>query len=743
MHSFDNSRYFPNGWLPPPRSSQHSRSDQLYKPVSKSFNRISDFIFPDTVHICLRDSNPLKNKSSRRPLASTTNAHRYNRIENYSLPVLNHQNKRDLIIVERLPIDQLKDINLLYKEQKQRCYDTRRSLTTQSSSDGRRYSSIIVPSELNKTTLNDYFSSNHDRSQVLVNNRTSRSATYRERLRDRRKRHTTDDAYHTIMRSMIDNDVRVPNCVLSYTTALEPITDSESMLSLGGGGYQEQNNISLEDWRRQTHYQTNTRIPQNSTNISASIPCSSQLQQQKDQRKRSSTVSSRCTTLDTSSDSDNQSIRQINNGGISQHQRNTTYQENSFQPPMPLSNYQENRYVQPSVLKGPPPISLPHQAIWERMDNKDSVRMRYEPDTYLPVYQIENHSNNSNNNQHLIFNDHAEQQQRYNKNNHAHVNDNKHQHHVSVCVNDLHTTLFIDEDALNSSENSRKSNGEKASIHKFIDRIMKRLSQFKRALDNGLVHIRKRQSSNLENGVIVNEKQLKHNITESNEHHIYQDRQMNKTKTDQITHHVSWSLDNKFVPPYLVIRPQSLLVLPNEIAKFKCCFGGDPMPSLTWYHNDKEISNNDENNSKYRLLQAHDIHYLDIGPLTIKDNGTIKCHIINKLGREETIAQLVVARSASDATPRIIQPLQNISVQEGKPLKLLCAISGPQIEVKWYHNDKLVSPNIVPKSNFNGENAIFTLSKVTQNDSGTCSCIIKNRFGEAKTSCHIDIIQNR
>ena len=97
-------------------------------------------------------------------------------------------------------------------------------------------------------------------------------------------------------------------------------------------------------------------------------------------------------------------------------------------------------------------------------------------------------------------------------------------HHVSVCVNDLHTTLFIDEDALNSTKttnnNSSSSKGMRSYMHDlshpgsaptsarmpgllsmkkqtiqlsrlaaiktFIDRIIRRLQHFKRSLDSGL-----------------------------------------------------------------------------------------------------------------------------------------------------------------------------------------------------------------------------------------------------------------
>jgi hypothetical protein len=35
---------------------------------------------------------------------------------------------------------------------------------------------------------------------------------------------------------------------------------------------------------------------------------------------------------------------------------------------------------------------------------------------------------------------------------------------------------------------------------------------------------------------------------------------------------------------------------------------------------------------------------LDIGPVNLRDNGQIKCTIMNRLGREEAIAQLFVVR---------------------------------------------------------------------------------------------------
>ena len=45
--------------------------------------------------------------------------------------------------------------------------------------------------------------------------------------------------------------------------------------------------------------------------------------------------------------------------------------------------------------------------------------------------------------------------------------------------------------------------------------------------------------------------------------------------------------------------------------------------------------------------------------------------------------------SASDATPRIAQDLTDITIIEGRPLKLSCGIVGLQVTVNWFHNGKV------------------------------------------------------
>ena len=192
-----------------------------------------------------------------------------------------------------------------------------------------------------------------------------------------------------------------------------------------------------------------------------------------------------------------------------------------------------------------------------------------------------------------------------------------------------------------------------------------------------------------------------------------------------------------------------------SLAKFKCCFGGDPTPQIVWSHNECRISDlftvpgSTLSSTRYRTHKLHDIHYLDIGPINENDQGEIKCVIHNRYGREEILVQLLVVRktnhskisfvichivhlaTAADGVPSITIPLNDVTINEGQPLNVSCSINGLQVTVSWFHNGKvnefhsldtnssllfklkLVSSLNEIKSNYKNDKAIFNLSHVT------------------------------
>jgi hypothetical protein len=148
------------------------------------------------------------------------------------------------------------------------------------------------------------------------------------------------------------------------------------------------------------------------------------------------------------------------------------------------------------------------------------------------------------------------------------------------------------------------------------------------------------------------------------------------------------------------------------LAKFKCCFGGDPLPTVIWSHNqcsiDEKTATNSTDAQRYRTHQWHDIHYLSIESIEQHDHGEIKCTISNRFGCEEITAELLIVRKSmsnmlpsyrqlnmcvlatrADATPYIVQPLTDAVIVDGQSLIVSCSIHGLQVTINWLHNGKV------------------------------------------------------
>ena len=102
---------------------------------------------------------------------------------------------------------------------------------------------------------------------------------------------------------------------------------------------------------------------------------------------------------------------------------------------------------------------MPPPAVWERIQS-NPIGLRHQPDIFIPVIPTATVDTNnqgtmsySNN---LISSSPFDNVVDHQINNQKSSQDSA--HHVSLCVNDLHTTLFIDEDALNSTKTTMNSN---------------------------------------------------------------------------------------------------------------------------------------------------------------------------------------------------------------------------------------------------------------------------------------------
>lgn len=113
-------------------------------------------------------------------------------------------------------------------------------------------------------------------------------------------------------------------------------------------------------------------------------------------------------------------------------------------------------------------------AVWERIQSHP-IRLRHQPDIFIPVNST---TTTDRNNQETISNsNHRISSSPFDNVVDHQINNqtaSQQAHHVSVCVNDLHTTLFIDEGALNNTKttiNSNNSGGKGIVDQKNIEQI--------------------------------------------------------------------------------------------------------------------------------------------------------------------------------------------------------------------------------------------------------------------------------
>lgn len=88
--------------------------------------------------------------------------------------------------------------------------------------------------------------------------------------------------------------------------------------------------------------------------------------------------------------------------------------------------------------------------------------------------------------------------------------------------------------------------------------------------------------------------------------------------------------------------------------------------------------------------------------------------------------------------PEIIKPLAEVEVLKGQPVVLECHVSGAaDAQVRWYHDNDLISDDERISSSFDGTVCILTIQDSTLEDEGDYLCQIENDQGVVSTSAEV------
>ncbi|CAF1031742.1 unnamed protein product [Rotaria sordida] len=145
---------------------------------------------------------------------------------------------------------------------------------------------------------------------------------------------------------------------------------------------------------------------------------------------------------------------------------------------------------------------------------------------------------------------------------------------------------------------------------------------------------------------------------------------------------------------------------------------------VEWFLGDKRLSS-----QQYDIQSIDTKHTLRIPKAKLSDKGWYKCAVQDAF----TEAKLTVI----DKPVELIEPLEDLSVQENESATLVCQLSKPDMDVVWYHNDRRIF--FTPQSRIRAKQVDcyykLLLDDIEYDDKG----FYEMRCEHIKTSCQLTV----
>lgn len=181
--------------------------------------------------------------------------------------------------------------------------------------------------------------------------------------------------------------------------------------------------------------------------------------------------------------------------------------------------------------------------------------------------------------------------------------------------------------------------------------------------------------------------------------------------------------------PVFVVEPADQSVLKDKEAKFECVVKSNPKPNVIWLFNGKEFTNRD--GVRMEKDVGKDKYTLVVPKVTPAHIGTITAKATNEFGTVEKNCQIDVLDS-----PRILNKLDNLTVNEGESAKFVVKFSGkPKPSIKWFKDDAEIQIDDSFEVKELAEDEIsFTIKSCKAENLGNYSAKAANEFGEVASN---------
>ncbi|KAM7355886.1 zormin isoform 2-T2 [Cochliomyia hominivorax] len=200
--------------------------------------------------------------------------------------------------------------------------------------------------------------------------------------------------------------------------------------------------------------------------------------------------------------------------------------------------------------------------------------------------------------------------------------------------------------------------------------------------------------------------------------------------------------------PHFKIPLTNAMARVGQKIKLEALIGGIPRPDIYWLHNGKPFYPRDIKYEYGRVTviipQAYpnDTGVYVLTAKNLAGEAYSSCNVIVKgrLPNETSDSEMASDMDVEPIKPSVQLALKDVSIFEGKPVRLDCVIVGqPEPEVIWYHNDRPVKESADVQLLFQGDKCSLIIQEVYQEDGGNYKVVAINSAGEASSSCELKV----
>ena len=174
----------------------------------------------------------------------------------------------------------------------------------------------------------------------------------------------------------------------------------------------------------------------------------------------------------------------------------------------------------------------------------------------------------------------------------------------------------------------------------------------------------------------------------------------------------------------------------GDVATFQVRAIGNPSPNVQWFHDNKEIFQDDIN---YKFERIVDRYRMTIPISNVSDSGIYSCKLSNFIGECSYSGHIQVHESIY--APKFIEHSKDIEVIPGESCQLYAVIKGkPTPTVEWYKNNRSITEEKDYKFIQDGYSYFLQIAHCNMSHVGMYKCAAFNNAGESACVMNINLV---